>query len=237
MFRLIRWLLAPIVIIALLFIGANILAARVAENKIASTLQSTFHLSSKPAVHISGFPIILDVLGGHVPRVSFQASGATFEGLDLSGIDVTLVDVRAAGGSFFSGSLRVKVGAGTVKAHATDAAVNAYLNDHGQNATIAFHKGVATVHATRTFRGRARRFVATGTVAREGTSFVFRPDRVTVDGSAPPPGLEQAAEQKVTIRVQLPKLPGGVSSYRIEAVEGAATIVAVLHDQLLDLSG
>ena len=237
MFRLIRWLLVPIIVVALLFVGANLVAARIAEGKIASSLQSTFHLSSKPSVSISGFPIILDVLQGHVPRVSFHAADATFEGLDLSGIDVTLVDVRAAGGSFFSGSLRVRVGAGTVKARATNAAVNAYLKDHGQNATIAFHNGRATVRATRTFQGRRRAFVATGSVGREGSSFVFRPDSVTVDGSAPPPGLEQAAERKVTIRVALPKLPGGVTSYRIQAVEGAATIVAVLHNQLLDLSG
>ena len=237
MFRLVRWLLVPIVIIAVLFVGANILAAHIAEDRIASTLQSTFHLSSKPTVHISGFPIIIDVLQGHVPRVSFHANGATFEGLDLIGIDVSLVDVRAASGSFFSGSLSVRVGAGTVKARATDGAVTAFLGDHGQNATIAFHNGRATVRSTRTFLGSRHAFVASGPVGREGNAFVFRPDSVSIDGAPAPPGVRQAAERRMTIRVQLPKLPGGVSAYRIEAVEGAATIVAVLHDQLLDLSG
>jgi len=237
MFRLIRRLLVPIVVIVVLFVGANVVAARIAEDKIASSLQSSFHLSSKPAVHVSGFPIIVDVLQGHVPRVSFHANGATFDGLDLSGIDVALVDVRAASGSFFSGSLRVRVGAGTVKARATDAAVSAFLNDHGQNATIAFHDGRATVRSTRTFQGRRHAFVASGSIAREANALVFRPDSVTIDGTSPPPSLRTAAEARMVVRVPLPKLPGGITSYRIQAVEGAATIVAVLHDQLLDLSG
>jgi hypothetical protein len=235
--RLLRWLLTPIIIIALLFVGANLFVQHLAEGKIASALQSTFHLSSKPTVKISGFPIILNIVNGKIPRVSFDASGATFEGLAVQQIKVALVDVTADGGFLRGGSIRLTVGAGTVQARATDAAVNAYLKKHDQNATMAFHYGGVVVRAVRSFLGRTRTLVATGNVAREGTLLVFRPTTVTVDGRAPPPGSEALARQKTTIKVHLPKLPGGITSYRVNAVEGAVALGAVLRDQLLDLSG
>jgi len=234
--RLVRWLLAPVIVAAVLFVVANIVVQRIAESKIASTLQSTFHLSARPSVSIGGFPIIASILSGHVSRVSFSAPAATFQGLTVTDVKVTLVDVRADGGFLRAGRLAIRVGGGTIAARATDAAVNAYLKDHGQNATIAFHPGRATVHAVRTFLGRPRTLVATGTVSREGSSLVFRPTSVTMDGRAPPPGAVALAKQKTTIRVQLPKLPGGISSYGIKAVEGAAALSAVLHDQVLELS-
>jgi LmeA-like phospholipid-binding len=233
--RLLRWLLAPIILAAALFVVANLVVQHIAESKIASTLQSTFHLSTRPSVSIGGFPIIANILGGHVPRVSFSAPAATFQGLTMRDINVTLVDVRADGG-FLHNRLRIRVGGGTIRARATNAAVNAYFKDHGQNATIVFRPGRATVRAVRSFLGRSHTLVASGTVSREGSSLVFRPTSVTVDGRAPPPGTESLAEQKTTIRMQLPKLPGGISSYGIKAVDGAAALSAVLHDQVLDLS-
>jgi len=234
--RLVRWLLAPVIIAAVLFVVANIVVQHIAESKIASTLQSTFHLSARPSVSIGGFPIIAGILSGHVSRVSFSAAGATFQGLAVTDINVTLVDVSADGGFLRSGRLAIKVGGGTIRARAADAAVNAYLADHGQSATIAFHPGRATVRVVRSFLGRLHTLVATGTVSRVGSSLVFRPTSVTVDGRAPPPGTTGLAEQKTTIRVQLPKLPGGISSYGITAVEGAASVSAMLHDQVLELS-
>ena len=236
MTRLIRWVLTPFIILGLLFVGANLFVAHLAENKIATSLQSSFHLSAKPVVKISGFPIILNILEGKIPRVSFDASGATFEGLVVQQIKVSLVDVTAQGG-LLGGPIRLNVGAGTVQARATDRAVDAYLKAHGQNATMAFHDGRTVVRAVRTLFGRYHVLVATGAIAREGTLLVFRPASVTVDGRAPSPATAALARQKTTIRVQLPKLPGGITAYWVKAVEGAVAITAVLRDQLLDLTG
>jgi len=224
--RVVRWLLAPVVILGVLVVVGNAIVRHVAESKIASALESSFHLSARPSVKISGFPIITNILRGHLPRVSFSASSATFQGLTVKDINVTLVDVTATGGFLHGGGLTIKVAAGTVRARATGAAVNAYLKDHGQNATIAFHEGGATVRSVRSFLGRPR----------EGSALVFRPTSVVVDGRAPPPGTRSLAEQKATLRVQLPPLPGGVSSYGIKAVDGGAALSAILRDQLLDLS-
>jgi DUF2993 family protein len=236
MTRLIRWVLTPFIILGLFFVGANLFVAHLAENKIATSLQSSFHLSAKPVVKISGFPIIVNILEGKIPRLSFDASGATFQGLVVQQIKVSLVDVTAQGG-LLGGPIRLNVGAGTVQARATDGAVNAYLKAHKQNATMAFHDGQTVVRAVRTLFGRSHVLVAVGAIAHEGTSLVFRPASVTVDGRAPAPATAALARQKTTIRVQLPNLPGGITGYGVKAVEGAVAIAAVLRDQLLDLSG
>jgi hypothetical protein len=235
--RLLRWLLTPLVILGALFVGANFFVKHLAEDKVASALQTEFHLSAKPSVSIGGFPIITDILSGHLSRVSFRAPRASFEGLTLDTIAVTLVDVRAAGGFLGGAPLHIRVGAGTISAHATDAAVNAYLKAHKKNATIAFLPGRAVVRARRIFFGRTRTFVASGTIAREGGSLVFHPTSVTIDGHPPPPGAEGLAERLTTVKVALPDLPGGVSTYGIKAGEGAIVVSAVLRDQVLDLQG
>jgi hypothetical protein len=236
MFRILRWVLTPLVILAVLFVGANIVVEHLAEGRIASAAQDAFHLSSKPSVDISGFPIITNVLSGHLPRISFSAPKATFEGLSVDTINVALVDVKADGGFLHGGPIKITVGAGTIRARATEASVNAYLKAHSQNATITFGSDRVVLHAVRLFLGRRRTFVATGTIAREGSSLVFRPTSVTIDGHAPPPGTATAARQKATVKVQLPELPGGITLYKVTAVEGAIAIAAVLSDQAINLS-
>src|ERR1700746_157101 len=113
--RLIRWLLAPMIVAAALFVVANIVVQHIAESKIAATLQSTFHLSARPSVSIGGFPIIASILSGHVSRVSFSAPAATFQGLTMEDIAVTLDDVKADGGFLHGGPLAIKVGGGTLR--------------------------------------------------------------------------------------------------------------------------
>jgi hypothetical protein len=229
------WLLALVVVVGALFVIANVVVQRVAESKIASALQTTFHLSTRPSVSIPGFPIITNILRGRLPHVSFTSPSAAFQGLTIDDITVALDDVTADGG-FLHSPLTIKVGSGTIGARATDAAVNAYLKDHGENATIAMHPGRATVRAVRSFLGAQHTLVADGTVSREGSTLVFRPVSVTVDGRVPPPGVESIAQEKATVRVQLPPLPGGVTSYGIRSVEGAVVLTASLHGRVLDLS-
>ncbi|HJT37011.1 MAG TPA: DUF2993 domain-containing protein, partial [Actinomycetota bacterium] len=111
--RLIGWLLALVVVVGALFVIANVVVQRVAESKIASTLQTTFHLSTRPSVSIPGFPIIANILSGRLPHVSFTSPTAAFQGLTIEEITVVLDDVTAEGG-FLHSPLTIKVGSGTI---------------------------------------------------------------------------------------------------------------------------
>ncbi|MGZ4103934.1 MAG: LmeA family phospholipid-binding protein [Actinomycetota bacterium] len=236
MLRLVRWILTPLIILGLLFVGANVVVQHVAESTLAGAIEDAFHLPTKPTVEVGGFPIIVDLLRGRIPRVSFTASGADIEGLKIDEITVVLTDVGSNAGFLRGAPAQITVKTGTVTGRATQASVNAYLAAHSENATLTFHQDSVVVRAVRVFLGARRTFVATGTIAREGKALVFRPTSVTIDGHPPPPGTGGLARQKATVSVALPELPGGVASYRVEAVEGGLAITAVLNDATVDLS-
>lgn len=236
MTRLLRWILIPLVVVGLLFLGANLVVQHVAESMLATAVKDSFHLPAPPSVDVGGFPVIVDILRGRISRVSFSASGATIEGLAIDDIVVVLTDVGAKGGFLHGAPPAISVAEGTVTGRISQASVNAYLAAHSQNATLTFHDGTVVARTTRVFLGARRELVARGTIAREGSSLVFRPSSVTVDGRAPPFGTEALAKQKATVSVALPSLPGGISSYRVAAVEGALTVTAALHDATVDLS-
>jgi DUF2993 family protein len=235
MIRLVRRLFVMFAIFGVLFFAGNLAVKQVAESKIGSAVRSEFDLSAKPSVSIGGSLVGLDILEGHLTKVSFTASSATFDGLKVDSISVVLVGVKAPGGFLRTKGLTVTVTEGTVNARATDASINAYLADQHKDATVALHEGSAVVRATRTILGRPRKLVARGTVAREGNDLVFRPRSVTVDGDVPPSFIEGIAKQKATVRVRLPELPAGISTYEVRAEEGALAVVAVLHDEQLIL--
>src|SRR5712691_11570633 len=105
MFRLFRRLLIPLVVLGALFFGANVYVQHVAEDRVASAVRDEFHLSAKPSVDITGFPIIFKIFSGTLPRVSFRAAHATFQGLAVSDIVVDLHDLVAEGGLLGGGKL------------------------------------------------------------------------------------------------------------------------------------
>jgi hypothetical protein len=71
-----RWpwvLLSIVVVLALLFVVADRVALHFAEDKAASTLQSSQHLSTKPDVSVGGFPFLTQLLAGEFDDVTISA--------------------------------------------------------------------------------------------------------------------------------------------------------------------
>jgi hypothetical protein len=71
-----RWpwvLLSIVVVLAVLFVVADRVALHFAEDKAASTLQSSQHLSTKPDVSVGGFPFLTQLLAGEFDDVTISA--------------------------------------------------------------------------------------------------------------------------------------------------------------------
>jgi hypothetical protein len=234
---IVRRLITSLIVMAALFAAGNVIVERMAEDKLAGVVRSTFDLDEDPLVEISGFPIILKVLNGSLPEISLRASGATVEDLTLRRVAASLEDVRIDGGLLTGGKLGARVGTGSVSAEATDEAVTRFLRAHDQKATIAFHEGGATVRTTRRIAGRNRRITATGTIRLVKNELQLTPKRVRVDGEKPPAALEKEARRKATIRVPLPDLPGGFGPTKVIAHDGYIRIEAVLEDERITLRG
>jgi hypothetical protein len=73
-----RSLLILLVVLALVAIGADRLAVRIAESKIAGGIKQTQNLSTTPSVSIAGFPFLTQLVSDHFHGVTVKVS-------DLSG--------------------------------------------------------------------------------------------------------------------------------------------------------
>lgn len=94
-----RWPWVLLVIVLVLvggFVAVDRIALAVAENKAATTLQSSQHLTSKPDVSVAGFPFLTQLVAGQFGEVTITAHGVDVGSgrpLQISSVIVHLHDV------------------------------------------------------------------------------------------------------------------------------------------------
>lgn len=86
-----KGLLVALVVLAALAVGADLVAARVAEGVIADQAQRSGGLAQRPDVDVRGFPFLTQAVGGRYEEVRLRTSG------DVGGADVEALDVRLLG--------------------------------------------------------------------------------------------------------------------------------------------
>lgn len=82
-----------VILVAAFFIGDQY-ARSYAQNMIASKVQSSSKLASKPTVSIKGWPFLTQVASRDVKQVDIGAKNVEESGLDISSINATANDVR-----------------------------------------------------------------------------------------------------------------------------------------------
>lgn len=234
---ILRRLVVSALILAGLFALGNVVVERIAEDKLAGVVRSTFDLDEEPSVEISAFPIILKVISGSLPKVSLHANGATVQDLTLRQVAIVLEDVRIDGGLLTGGKLAVRIGSGSVTAEADDEAAGRFFQERKERVAISFYEGGADVRATRRIAGKRRRITASGTIRLTKGALAFVPKKIRVDGEKPSGALQREARREVTIKVKLPKLPGGFAPTAVSPHEGYVRIEAALEDERLALGG
>jgi hypothetical protein len=101
-----KLLIAMLVVVVVVFVTVDRIAAAVAENQISSKIAAAYGLRHKPAVTIEGFPFLTQVLTGHYGRIDISAAevasgGATLHHLDahFTGVHAPLSQVLRSGAS------------------------------------------------------------------------------------------------------------------------------------------
>jgi hypothetical protein len=91
-------LLIFLIVFAVLVVAADRVSLLVAERQIASKVQSSQDLSSRPSVDIEGFPFLTQVLANHYPAVRLKAQdmpvGTSDRTVRLADLDARLHDLR-----------------------------------------------------------------------------------------------------------------------------------------------
>lgn len=217
-----------VVILAVLFASANVLAERVAEDLVADGAVREFALAERPAVDLNGFPILLRALRGDLPDVRFTVRDLVAEDLRIRSLTVSLRALRGKG-SLFGGPYAIEVGDGTADVLVAEAAVNAFLRAHGEEAMVTIGVGRVIVRTHIAFRGR-RAVVARATVRLRGNTVQVVPiaDSLTVDGRPASRSMRDRAMRKAAVEIDLPALPGGVRPRTLTLVPGAVRLSASL---------
>lgn len=235
---IIRRIAVLLVLLIALFVGASAVLENFAESQLSTGLARTLGLSERPTVQIDSFPIIWRVVQGKIPKVTVSARDFELQKLEIAEL---LIDMRGVGANLDvlirsdRFDLTVEQGQGT--ARITGTSLNAFLEEEGKNIQVTFKPdGDVFVRADRVVAGRKRRFEATGKVALGGRTLSFRPSRVTMNGSPPPPALASLARRETTFSVQIPKLPGGILPSKAIVTRDEVNLVADLDGYVLKLA-
>lgn len=234
--RLVRRLVVSLVGLAAFFVVANLIVEELAEDRLAAAVQDAFDLPSRPSVDLTAFPVVLRLLDGRIPALSFEAAGVPVDDLRLTSLRVELEGVEADFGIF--GTPRgdeVRVERGRAVAEADDPALNAFLERRGIDARVTLREGSVVVRARPVILGRRRTVVGRGKLVLRRGVLSFTPSRVTVDGEPPPRTLEARARREASFRTRLPPLPGGIRVGELEVRPGVARLSASVRGYRLRL--
>lgn len=223
-------------ILAALAALGNLWVANAAESKAAERIQREFDLSARPTVEIDGFPILLRIVQGRIPRVTIDGRDFAIQGLEVAHFRVSVEGLKASLSALRQGVRTVRVEGGEAFAEVTQDAVNAYLERQQERGRVTFTEGETRIRARATYGGRPHDLLASGTLEVDGEFLVFTATSVTMDGDPPPSALRDRTRRDASFRVPLPELPGGVRARRIVVRSGLARLEAAFGALTLDLS-
>ncbi len=206
-FKIFRRIFVSFAVLIALFLGASYFIQHLAEQKMGDAIEKSFNLKQRPEVHISGFPILLDILRRHIPSVDIVAHDVERNGVKLRTVELRLDSISAVGSLTGTGSLSIKIGGGVANGVVTETDLDTYLKSRG--IAVHFTDGRATVRGTGTYLGAKHTFTATGRLHIQGTTLRFDPDQnsVRVDGRQPDAATRSEAERRTTFSIALPQLP------------------------------
>ena len=112
--RTVRRVVIGVVVALLVLLALDRLAVLGAQRALARELQSAEMLSSRPEVHLRGFPFLTQVLAGRYGEVDLRARDVVRDGVHVSDVDVRLKGVQVSPSDALAGRVReVPVRSGT----------------------------------------------------------------------------------------------------------------------------
>lgn len=236
-FGLVRKLVVVAIVLGGLFVGANVVAENAAESKLAGAVRQEFGLREDPRVDVSGFPLLLNVLRGDLPRISFEADDVAVDALTVDRVTGVLDSIQVE--NLFSGAdMAVVVGEGAIVADISDDNLTAFVRERGVDARFEMEQGGALVTVRRRVGGRVREIVARGDVRLRSGRFEFVPtDVISVDGEPPSSRVEAEAKRRAAVRLDIPDLPGGFAVERVEARPGILRLAASVDGRRFAVQG
>jgi hypothetical protein len=101
----VRKLVTTLVVLLVVLIAADRIALVVTQKVVAERMQAAGALSSRPSVHIRGFPFLTQAFAGRYDRVDVEAEDIRRNGVTLGSFDVRVVGAEIPLKDALSGSV------------------------------------------------------------------------------------------------------------------------------------
>jgi hypothetical protein len=204
-----RRVLIAVVVVLVLVVAVDRIAAHVLASQIATRAQRAEGLPTKPDVSIDGFPFLTQVISGRYHDVKVTVHGFQHDGprvetvrADLKGVHVPLSDgVRGK-------VSRVPVDSVEASMHATFADINAYLAARDNPARASGDGSMLRISGPVTIFGTSYPLAGSATIGVAGDTVTLTPSAVSqAVGASLPAGLRQAAIGLLTVKLPVQGLP------------------------------
>jgi hypothetical protein len=226
-----RAILYTLLVVAVLFVGADTALRLYVESRVAGAVQASLALPARPDLDLQGFPFSLSFFRGRFDRVEVAVDDVVLEGLRLDRVVLGFADVRFAPRQLLSGPARIQARGGTGEAEIGERALTAFVQERDAPVEIRLPGPGVRVTTTAVVGGNETSASATGTLRLEGDALVFDPQDVELEGSVGVP------PQALAFSVELPELVPGVTYRRVVVSDGTATLATSLTGARLELAG
>lgn len=156
-------LLITLAVLSALFVAADRVAARVAQNQVSAQIKTSQRLSAEPQVTIRGFPFLTQAFGGEYDDIEVVGTDLVSGSIKVGRVEADLRGVKISLSDALGGSLgAVPVTQATVRA---DVGWDALENASGEAVKLEAARG-GGVQVSTVVSGRTIRFVADPVVER-----------------------------------------------------------------------
>lgn len=223
-----RKLLVFLIVIAVLAVGGDRLAAKLVANEAQRRLVAEG--LTGPSVRMHGFPFLTQLAARDFTRVSVTADGINVGAGEARGISAELTDVRAPQ------SGPVQIGATTARGTVPYDVVTRAVGSASLQLALA-PGGQVQVTQTVEVAGQSFDVIATARVLARGTRLRIVPTALEVAGGLRlDRSLSALLADRVAIVYAIPDLPAGVQVERVTATESGFLVRVTGRDLSVNVS-
>lgn len=229
--RPLLWTVGSLVVVLVLLVVADVVTRTVAEQRVAAEIEKNLPSSVKAdvQVHIGGFSVLAQFVGGSFESVDIDAPHATVDGAPLS------ASVHATGvPADFSKPIQSATGTLSI----SQASLNKLVTIPGAKGDITLGDGVIGYDGTIDLLGLPVDYTVTATAEAAGDTVLLTPGKATVSAGSGNVNITKLL-QSLTANGPFPVcaaqyLPEGVKVTDITVTPGHATVTLSASDFVMN---
>lgn len=228
-----RKLITAVVVVVILFVGADRIVHAVAEHELAAQIRSSQQLPATPKVHLDGFPFLTQVIRGRYDGGRIVVEGLRTPRMRIDRLDATVTGVRLPLSALVHRNVsRVPVRHVTATVHIGYPALAAALDVPGL--TLAGSGGRLTVSVTTnaTVVGRVM-LSGSAAIGVSGGTLTVHDVRLGAQGGSVPASVLDPAAKRIARTVPLNDLPYGLHLTGLRVTDSGVDVTAAATDTVL----